>query len=236
MLQRCLATVIALTGLLLGPGSALAVDTSASLTRVTFHIAHPAKEYDAQLLDGGADVVAHFDPSNVANTGVDVTIRVESFNSDNTRRDSHMLETLEGFLFPTIDWKVKGVTGAQGPMAAGQYKLEAEGPLTVHGITQNLKTPITMDVAANGNVDVRAEFSISLESFGIDRPTLVFVPIADNVPIRVHMNFRAGMGLFPQAAEPVPAEEAGDGGAAGTENAADTDQEKGATTTPEAAQ
>lgn len=209
MSHRCLALLITLTWLVAPTGDALALDTKASLSRITFHIAHPAKEYDAQLLDGGADVVAHFDPADIAKTGVDVTIRVESFNSDNTRRDSHMLETLEGFLFPTITWKVQGVSGAEGAIAAGQYKLQAEGPLTVHGVTQNLKVPITMAVAANGNVDVRAEFSISLESFGIDRPTLVFVPIADDVPIRVHMNFRAGMDLFPKTTEASPSETAG---------------------------
>jgi len=131
-----------------------------------------------------------------------------------------MLEVLEGFLFPTIDWKVSGVSGADGPITAGQYKLEAAGPLTIHGVSQPLKIPITMDVAANGNVDVRAEFSVSLEAFGIERPSLVFVPIADEVPIRVHMNFRAGVDLFAKTESPPPAEEA-EAAPTGTETGGD---------------
>lgn len=198
-------------------GSALAGNVTASKTDVTFHISHPAKEYDANLLPGGAKIVGSFDPTDLGKTGFDVKISVEKFFSDNTRRDSHMMEVLEGLVFPHITWKVRKLDGVTGPIKPGQYKAFGAGPLTVHGVTKTLDAQVGLDISENGNVTVTSSFSISLEEFQIERPTLVFVPIADDVPIKVSVVFPGGAGIFPpdpapeapaaEPAEPAPAAE-----------------------------
>ncbi|MCP4872466.1 MAG: YceI family protein [Proteobacteria bacterium] len=196
------------------PASALAMDVGATTTDLTFHISHPAKQYDAALLPGGASATGTFDPAEIANTRATVSIRVDKFNSDNVRRDSHMMETMEGLIFPTIDWTVKDFQGPTGPFKPGSYEAKASGPLTVHGVTLSLVAPVTMNVAEDGTVTVESNFSISLEEFGIDRPTLVFVPIEDQVPISVKMTFPAGADVLyvepPPAPEPAPEPEATD--------------------------
>ena len=190
---------------------ALAAEVAASKSEVTFHISHPAKEYDARLLPGGAKIIATFDPQDLRMTGFDVSIQVDKFNSDNTRRDSHMIETMEALIFPTIDWKVTKIAVDAGPVKPGSYKGFASGPLTVHGVTQILEAPITMSIAPSGEDTVNSEFSVSLESFEIERPTLVFVPIKDDVPIKVMVVFPATSDIFPAAEAtqtPAPATEA----------------------------
>jgi len=216
LLTRLLSVLLGLSAFSL-PGNALAADVTANKTDVTFHISHPAKEYDAKLLPGGAKIIGSFDPADLGKTGFDVKISVDKFNSDNTRRDSHMMEVLEGLVFPHITWKVRKLDGATGPIKPGQYKAFGSGPLTVHGVTKPLDAQVVLDIAENGNVTVTSSFSISLEEFGIERPTLVFVPIADDVPIKVSVVFPGGAGIFPpdpapeapaaEPAEPAPAAE-----------------------------
>ena len=123
---------------------ARATDLTASAIDVTFHIAHPAKEYDAKLLKDGATATATFDPGDLSTLTLDTSIRVEFFNSDNKRRDSHMIETLEGLVFPTIEWTVSSVKGLSGPVSAGTYEFIAVGPMTLHGVTKDLEIPVQL--------------------------------------------------------------------------------------------
>jgi len=189
------------------PHNAQAIDQKATIAHLSFHISHPAKKYDAKLLQGGAEVIAHFDAADLSKTSVDATFQADYFNSDNEMRDSHMLEVLEAIIFPTITWKATAIGVTATPVTAGKHEIRVKGPLTVHGQTHDLEIPVTLDIAENGLVTVDAVFSISLESFEIERPSLVFVRIADEVPIKVHMVFPAGPELL---APPVvtPAEEA----------------------------
>jgi len=193
--------LVALTLLLAVPAHALDIDSKD--VGISFHIAHPAKEFDCKLLAGGGKAVLHMDPSDLARTGVDVDIQVGFFNSDNTRRDSHMIEVLEGLIFPTIVWKVDGIGGVSGPVTVGEHRVTAKGPLTVHGKTMDVEVPVQLTIKADGSVEANADFSISLEAFEIERPTLVFVPIEDIVPIKVRIAWPANPALLaPPAPEP----------------------------------
>lgn len=184
-------------------GIASAADVQSSQLKVDFHIAHPAKQYDAHLLPDGGKAVLHVDPNDLSALGLDFELRVEKFDSQNSMRDSHMIETMEALIFPTITWSVRGVSGAQGPVAAGTYNLQASGPLVVHGVTQTLTAPVRLEIDASGAMRATSQFSISLESFGIERPTLVFVPIEDTVPITVDIRWPAA-NVFPQAPPATP--------------------------------
>jgi polyisoprenoid-binding protein YceI len=204
-LSTLLSTALLISSFLL-PQVGQAKEQKATIAQVGFHISHPAKKYDAKLLLGGATAVAHFDGSDLSKTSVDATIQVEYFNSDNELRDSHMMEVLEGIIFPNITWKGVATGVAATPITAGKHEIRVKGPLTVHGVTQEVEIPVMMEVAENGLITVQAKFSISLESYEIERPSLVFVKIADEVPINVKMVFPAGPELLaPPVAEPAPA-------------------------------
>ncbi len=168
----------------------------ASTAEVTFEISHPAKQYEGHLSAGGAEVTAHFDSEDIGKTGVDVRIQVGQLNSDNTRRDSHMIEVLEGLIFPTITWKTESLSGVSGPLKPGTYEARASGPLELHGKKLDLSIPVVMKVGEDGTVEVTSEFSVQLEEYDIERPTLVFVPIENDVPIKVRMVFAGGPALL----------------------------------------
>ena len=202
-------TTLALAAALLLPGQARAAAIEATAVDVQFHIEHPAKKYDSKLLEGGGSATVTFDPADMSSLTLTTAIRVEMFNSDNARRDSHMIETLEGLVFPTIAWTVESVTGLSGGVKAGTFDITARGPMSLHGVTQQLEIPVRLVIDDAGHISADSAFSISLEAWGIERPTLLFIPIKDIVPIQVHMAF-AGAGKFEFPEPPAAVLEGGD--------------------------
>jgi polyisoprenoid-binding protein YceI len=201
--MRLLWTLLALATVAT-PASALEVQTGR--VDVTFHISHPAKEYDAFLLPDGGRAFLQLDPTAIEKTTAKFTIQVDHFNSDNTRRDSHMLEVLEGLVFPTIDWSVTSVSGATGPWTPGVHRFTAKGPLTVHGVTRELSVPVEVTVGGQGELTFGSSFTILLEDYEVERPTLVFVPIENELPITVKVETRANPALLaPPPAAPADA-------------------------------
>jgi polyisoprenoid-binding protein YceI len=185
---------------------ASAAELTSSKFDVTFHIAHPAKEYDAMLLAGGGTAKLSLDPADFSRSTVVCDIEVGRFDSNNTRRDSHMLEVLEALLFPKIRWEVTSI-GLTGPLTPGTHKTEASGPLTIKETTLDLKVPVTITVSEAGAISVASNFTISLDSYKVERPTLIFVPIEDEVPIGVKVSFPADASIFAPPPTPTPAPE-----------------------------
>ncbi len=189
---------------LLVAAPASATDLASSDFDVTFHISHPAKEYDAHLLDGGGSAKLTLDPTDFTKSTVACSIQVGQFNSDNTRRDSHMLEVLEGLIFPTVSWNVESITGTAGPLTPGSHSYTASGPLTVKETSRTISVPVQVEVAADGAITVTAALEILLEDYGVKRPTLVFVPIKNELPIQVTVQFPANAGVFAPPPPPAP--------------------------------
>ena len=211
--------LLSLSCLLAAPALAQAdtVELQTSKINVTFHISHPAKEFDSFLTpDGGLGVIT-LDPKAMENTKARFTIKVDHFSSDNTRRDSHMIETMEALVFPTIEWDVQSVDGATGPWTPGVHSFKAKGPIQIHGVTRDLEVPVEITVGGKGEITFGSNFSVALEEFEIERPTLVFVPIENDVPVIVKVDTKPNPELLAAAAEPVatdpPPAEAGEEGA-----------------------
>ena len=59
---------------------------------------------------------------------VAVVVKVSSFDSKNSNRDSHMIEVTEGLSFPNITFSSPSIT----PNGQGKYKVA--GKLSFHGV------------------------------------------------------------------------------------------------------
>ncbi len=196
---RCAPVLAALLSLALS-GSAAAVEIPTRAVDVSFHISHPAKEYDSFLTPDGGHGTISLDPRALEATTARFSIKVDHFSSDNVRRDSHMVETMEAFVYPSIEWSVDKVTGLAGPLVPGVHSGVATGPLTVHGVTRQLQVPIELTVGGQAELTIGAQFTILLEDYGIERPTLVFVPIENELPIVVKVTTRPDPALLEAAA------------------------------------
>jgi polyisoprenoid-binding protein YceI len=119
-----------------------------------------------------------------------VRVPVESFDSGNANRDAHMLEVLDAARFPNVELKATG-RGFSLPQAfPSTLTVRLAGTLTFHGVGQQRDLAVQLTFTDASSVNVDGSLSVSLESFGIERPALLFVKVDDRVDVRWQLSMR----------------------------------------------
>jgi len=178
--------VIALLLVASSPAKTWSLDTAASTVR--YHVVHKLHRVQGvtKALEGKA--VLQADGKILAM----VRAPVASFDSGDRNRDAHMQETLESARHPYVVFK--GVASLDGPQHATQGTTTAQLPMTgeleLHGVRNPVSVPLTVEFRADGTARARGSFEVSLESFRIQRPSLLFVKIDDGCRIEVDLALR----------------------------------------------
>jgi polyisoprenoid-binding protein YceI len=106
---------------------------------------------------------------------------IDSFDSGNGNRDAHMLEVVEGATYRVVEFK--GVSsGLSLPQKfPATLKVSLHGLLTFHGVQQEKTIDATLTFADTDHLRVASSFPLSLDSFRVERPSLMFVRVEDKV-------------------------------------------------------
>ena len=105
-----------------------------------------------------------------------VLVKVSSFNSGLSSRDSHMLEVLDAFTHPNI-------TFSSTQIAYTNEGILAKGKLQFHGVTKDVQTVVKV-LQINNRIEFSGSFPILLEDYKVTRPSLLFVKADNEVSIR----------------------------------------------------
>ena len=138
---------------------------------VTYHMTHPLHEIEATSKDIGCWV--DLDPAKKEITHVYVQIDVTTFDGGNSNRDSHAMEVIDAISYPKVKFTSTSII-------QNGDKLKVTGKLTFHGITKE----ITFDALSkweSNKVTVSGNFVISLTEFKIERPSLLLIPVNDEL-------------------------------------------------------
>ncbi len=97
--------------------------------------------------------------------------------SDNKKRDTNMLETLESDTFPKAVFEIKEVS------AKGANHL-LKGTMSLHGVTKpmSFEGSITQE---GSKVRIKASSMMKMSDFGIKPPKMVFLTVRDQVDLSV---------------------------------------------------
>jgi polyisoprenoid-binding protein YceI len=114
-------------------------------------------------------------------TRVAATVKVKSFDSQNSNRDAHMLEVTDALTHPNITFSSTAVM----PESNGYL---VKGNLSFHGITKPFETKVT-ETQKNGRRMISGRFIFLLEDFGIERPTLMLVKTDNEVEVSFEFHF-----------------------------------------------
>jgi len=150
------------------------------LSTVTYAAKHPLHKWEGVSRDVNSAIVYNDDtkqPESVA-----VSIKVASFDSRNSNRDSHAMEVLEGLKYPNVTFVSSNVK------ANSDGTLDAIGNLTFHGITK----PTTLHATrtnANGKMTITGEFPVSLTGFDVERPSLMGLKTNDEMMLSFNVVF-----------------------------------------------
>lgn len=176
-----LALLLVLPALFLLCGSARAQVTykiSARQSSVAYHMVHPMHEWEGISRSATGTITTAPDGKPLS---VQITIPVQSFDSGNGSRDSHMAEAAESYIFKNVVFQSTAMTPA--PSRGDTLFWNVSGKLNFHGVTRPLSTVVR--VLSSGN-DLHAfgRFQVSLTEHGIKPPRLMMVPVRDQFDIR----------------------------------------------------
>jgi polyisoprenoid-binding protein YceI len=164
-------------------GDALVVDPVASVVR--FHLEHKLHKVDGRSAKVEGKAVIGADGRVMAMVRIPVT----SFETGDANRDSHMRETLEVARYPFV--VLKGLTSLTVPVAHGKpVEARLRGELELHGVKQPVDLPVQISFDADGGATVRAKFPVSLEAHRIERPSLLFVKVDDQLLMDVELRMK----------------------------------------------
>ncbi len=155
-------------------------------SQITYHLVHKLHRFDgtSHKIEGRARV------SPEGQAQVMVRAGVESFDSANSNRDEHMKETVEAARFPTVELKALGSDGFTPPATfPTALKKTVKAQLSFHGVQNVFDLPVDLEWASMNEVKVSTTFTISLEAYKIDRPSLMFVKVDDAMQIDVKLVF-----------------------------------------------
>ena len=117
--------------------------------------------------------------------GIKVMARaqVACFDSGNTNRDTNAMETVDAAHHPLVI--VKGVaSGAKLPAPGQQAKVPVEARVELKGVERPQTIEVLFDRKDENTLEASFAFPVSLTAYGIKRPSLLFVPVEDEVQIR----------------------------------------------------
>lgn len=164
-----------------------------------FSTAHAAiDKADWTLKSGTLNYHVHFAVKNVLGTSQSakgkghcddkvceflVAAPVKSFDSGDGNRDNHMIEVTKGALNPMVIVKV------QFPKSSDLKAIVAKADVTFAGQTHTY-SDIKILGSQSGNItNVKGTIPMVLSHFNVERPSLLTVKIADEVPIDFDLNW-----------------------------------------------
>lgn len=142
---------------------------------ITYYLKHPLHEVEAVSKD--ADCLADIDTDKKEIKNVEVQVDVTSFDSGNSNRDSHAMEVIDALTYPYV-------TFSSSEIKQVGDSLEVKGKLTFHGISKDIDISVSPEWTGKELI-VKGNFNISLTAFKVERPSLLLIPVDDD--LRFHI-------------------------------------------------
>ncbi|MGA8265566.1 MAG: YceI family protein [Ignavibacteriaceae bacterium] len=142
---------------------------------IKYKLTHPLHEVEAISKKGICIVNADTAAKKIKQTLVEVG--VTTFDSGNSNRDSHAMEVINAIKYPGAKFLSSNIV----------YKgdtLIISGAMTFHGITKN----IIFDAVqkwTNNKLEIDGSFKLSLTAYKVDRPTLLIMPVNDDLDFTI---------------------------------------------------
>jgi polyisoprenoid-binding protein YceI len=123
-----------------------------------------------------------------AEVAFDVPIKEFQFAKDLMKQhfNEKYMET-EKYPKATFGGKLTGFS----PEKLGEQSVNAEGKLTIHGVTKPVKIPGTIEVIDGKKAVIKAKFMVKLEDYKVKIPSVVFQNIAEEVEVTLEFIMKA---------------------------------------------
>jgi polyisoprenoid-binding protein YceI len=121
-----------------------------------------------------------------------VRVPMASFDSGERNRDADMRDAVEAHRFPFVVFK--GAVKLDGSLLAASQETSVDarmdGEVELHGVKKPVTVPLRIVLSPDGTARAQGSFDVSLDAFGVKRPSLLFVKIDDRCRIDVDLALR----------------------------------------------
>ncbi len=147
---------------------------------LTYHVSHPLHQVEGLSHTARGKGVCHDGQCDLL-----IAAPVKSFDSGDSNRDLHMLQVTRGGEFPLI------IVRTQLPEDASKSTtILADLEVQFAGQTAHYKQVSFQEVAQGNEVRISGTIPSTLTDFKIDPPSLLTVPIKNEIPVHVEMTWQ----------------------------------------------
>jgi len=147
---------------------------------LTYHVSHPLHQTDGVSHAARGKGVCHAGQCDFL-----IAVPVKSFDSGDSNRDLHMLQVTRGAKFPIVS-----VRTLLPEAASASTTIHADLEIQFAGQTVQYKQ-VPFQMATQGNqIRISGTIPATLTDFKIDPPSLLAVPVKNEIPLRVDMIWR----------------------------------------------
>ncbi len=165
----------------LAPGAG-AVDRQWVLreSTLTYHVSHPLHQTDGVSHAARGEAACHDGQCDFL-----IAVPVKSFDSGDSNRDLHMVQVTRGAEFPMV---VVRTRLPESDSAASV--LHADLEIQFAGQTVHYKQVAFQLTRRGSDVEISGTIPATLSDFKIDPPSLLALPVKNQIPVRVQMTWR----------------------------------------------
>ncbi len=147
---------------------------------LTYHVSHPMHESEGVSHTARGKGVCHAGECDFL-----IAVPVKSFDSGDTNRDLHMMQVVRGGQFPVISVRTR-----LPESAAANSPIRADLEVEFAGQTVTYKQIALQQSTEGGATRITATIPATLAAFKIDPPTLLAIPVKNEMPVRVDLTWR----------------------------------------------
>jgi hypothetical protein len=146
---------------------------------LTYHISHPLHQSEGVSHAARGKGVCHEGQCEFL-----IAVPVKSFDSGDSNRDIHMLQVTRGAEFPMVTVRT------QLPEAvSGSATIHADLEIHFAGQTAHYKQ-VLLNMTQGKEIRILGTIPTTLSDFKIDPPSLLTLPVKNEMPVRVDMTWR----------------------------------------------
>lgn len=148
---------------------------------LTYHVSHPLHQTDGVSHAARGKGVCHEGQCDFL-----IAVAVKSFDSGDSNRDLHMIQVTRGAEYPLVT-----VHTRLPESAAGSSTIKADLEIQFAGQTARYQQ-VSFEVTSEGNdKKISGTIPATLADFKIDPPSLLSMPVKNDIPIKVEMTWSA---------------------------------------------
>jgi hypothetical protein len=147
---------------------------------LTYHVSHPLHQSEGVSRAAKGKGVCHAGQCEFL-----IAVPVKSFDSGDSNRDLHMLQVTKGGQFPLVSVRTRLPENA-----SSAETIDADLDIEFAGQTAHYEH-VPFKHSSQGNQShVSGTIPLKLSDFKIDAPSLLSMPVKNEVPVRIEMTWK----------------------------------------------